>query len=158
MWRYFRKATVRKMINNWTYQNKHFDTTDIPADVLGFVYLITDLENNKMYVGKKKFWSTVTKPPLKGQKRKRKIKKESDWKTYFGSNKELQEKVKNQKAQNFKREILVLCKSLGELSYYEAKEQFDRNVLLSDQYYNEFIGCKIHSNHVKLLKESFNDS
>mgnify|MGYP003782141221 FL=1 len=68
---------------------------------------------------------------------------------YYGSNEEVKSLVEEVGKDNFKREILRLCKSKGEMSYYEAKEQFDRDVLFSDEYYNEFIGCKIHSKHVK---------
>jgi len=52
----------------------------------------------------------------------------------------------------YKREILHLCNNKGTMSYLEAKEQFDRNVLLTDEYYNGIINCKIHSTHVKELK------
>ena len=57
--------------------------------------------------------------------------------------------VENSDPSRWKREIIRLCKAKGEMSYYETKEQFDRHVLFSDEYYNEFIGCKIHSRHVK---------
>jgi len=73
---------------------------------------------------------------------------ESNWKEYFGSNKEVQALVESKGIKNYKREILHLCKTKGEMSYYEAKLQFDHDVLLRDDYYNEFIGCKIHSKHL----------
>lgn len=132
----------------WLYKDEAF--TD-PGDWVGFVYLITDLSNKKMYVGKKNFWSIRKLPPLKGQKRKRTKKSESDWQDYYGSNEEVKLLVEQDGGTRFKREILHLCGSKGEMSYLEAKEQFDREVLLNDDYYNEFIGCKIHSKHVKSL-------
>jgi hypothetical protein len=49
---------------------------------------------------------------------------------------------------------LHLCMSKGEMSYLEAKEQFDRDVLLSSEYYNGIINCKIHRNHVKRLADT----
>jgi hypothetical protein len=109
------------------------------------------LSNNKKYIGKKNFWSTRRLPPLKGKKRKRVVKNESDWKDYFGSSEQVKLLVESHGRNNFTREILHLCNSKGEMSYLEAKEQFDRNVLFSDEYYNEFIGCKIHAKHVKGL-------
>ena len=84
-------------------------------------------------------------------KRKRTVLKESDWQSYYGSSEEVKQIVEEKGGGNFHREILHLCKAKGELSYLEAKEQFDRGVLFSDEYYNEFIGCKIHSKHVKGL-------
>ena len=137
---------------SWFYNNTEFTSEDIGENI-GFVYLIIDNVNNKKYVGKKNFWSIRKLPPLKGQKRKRTKKMESDWMDYFGSSEEVKLLVEQSGRDRFRREILHLCKSKGEMSYMEAKEQFDRNVLLSDDYYNEFIGCKIHSKHVARLKE-----
>ncbi len=133
---------------NWLYEGKEFELEE-SSELIGFVYLITDLSNNKKYIGKKNFWATRKLPPLKGQKRKRTVKKESDWKTYYGSSEEVKLLVEQSGAERFKREIIRLCSSKGEMSYYEAKEQFDRDVLLSDEYYNAFIGCKIHAKHIK---------
>jgi hypothetical protein len=121
------------------------------GDYVGFVYIITDLTNNKKYVGKKLFESKRTLPPLKGKTRKRKVTKESDWMSYYGSSEELMLLVEANGADTFKREILHLCHSRGEMSYLEAKEQFDRGVLLSDDFYNGIINCKIHKSHVKRL-------
>lgn len=139
------------MMSDWTYKGKPFSSDEI-GDYVGFVYLVTDTRNGKSYVGKKKFISKTKKPPLKGMKRKRTIIKESDWKDYFGSSEEVKSLVEEHGRDIFTREILHLCKGLGEMSYLEAKQQFDREVLLSDDYYNEFIGCKIHSKHVSSLK------
>jgi len=131
----------------WTYNDKVFDET--PEEYQGFVYLITELATEKKYIGKKFFWKPKTLPITKSRKRRVRTRVESDWRTYFGSSKEVQTLVESKGNSNFKREILRLCKTKGECSYYEAKEQFERNVLLSDEYYNEFIGCKIHSRHLK---------
>lgn len=138
----------------WTYKGKEF-TSDMIDDNFGFVYEILDLNNGKKYIGKKWFWNTRKRPPLKGKTRKRIVKSESDWQNYYGSNDEVKLLVEESGRHRFAREIIYLCKSKGECTYYEAKLQFDREVLLSDDYYNEFIGCKIHSRHVSSLK---NDS
>lgn len=133
----------------WHYQNLEFNPTeDELSEYVGFVYLITERDTGKKYVGKKFFWSTRKLPPLKGQKRKRTVKKQSDWMQYYGSSEELKLLVETKGGDAYYREILRLCKTKGECSYYEAKEQFDRDVLLRDDYYNEFIGCKIHSRHL----------
>lgn len=135
----------------WLYKNVEFLSEQI-GDHIGFVYLITDLSNDKKYIGKKLFVSTNRLPPLKGKTRKRVVRKESDWKSYYGSSEEVKALV--EQGISFKREILHLCKTRGEMSYMEAKLQFQYDVLLRDDFYNEFIGCKIHSKSVKGLKNT----
>jgi len=134
----------------WYYGEEAF-TSDMIEDYVGFVYVITDLSNNKKYVGKKLFKSKRKLPPLKGKTRKRTKIVESDWQTYYGSSDEVKALVEERGGEAFHREIIHLCKSKGEMSYLEAKEQFDREVLLSDEYYNGIINCKIHRSHVKSL-------
>lgn len=113
----------------------------------GFVYKITNLSNNKMYIGKKLFWFKKTRV-LKGKKKR--FLAESDWKTYYGSSKFLLEDVKNLGEQMFKREIIKLCKNKGECSYFEAKAQFDDQVLLNpEMYYNDWIICRVHRKHLQ---------
>ena len=92
--------------------------------------MIHDLHNSKKYIGKKFFWKPKILPPLKGKKRKRRSIVESDWKKYYGSNAELQDLVEQSGPDNFNREILKLCKTKGECSYYEMKYQFIFYVLL----------------------------
>ena len=134
----------------WYYNNEIFEPTeDELSSYVGFVYLITELDTNKKYIGKKFFWSIRKLPPLKGQKRKRTKKMMSDWKDYYGSSEELMSLVEAKGGDAYRRDILKLCKTKGECSYYEAKYQFEKDVLLRDDYYNEFIGCKIHSKHLK---------
>ena len=136
----------------WTYQGKIVE--EISEEYIGFVYLITNLTNNKKYIGKKLTKFKVTKKPLKGKKNKRRSTKESDWRTYWGSSPHLQEDVEKIGPDNFTREILYYCTSRGELSYLEAKEQFDREVLKTDEYYNGIINVRVGSS--KALTESLN--
>ena len=131
----------------WTYNDNEYDET--PEEYQGFVYIITELDTDKKYIGKKFFWKPKTLPVTKKRKRRVKTRVESDWRKYYGSSKEVQQLLELKGSDNFKRVILRLCKSKGECSYYEAKYQFDNDVLLRDDYYNEFIGCKIHSKHIK---------
>ena len=128
----------------WLYEGKEITEEEI-GDHIGFVYMITNTANNKKYIGKKLFKSTHTKL-IKGKRKK--VKLDSDWQTYYGSNAILKEEVKTLGGHLFNREILKLCKSKGEASYYEAKYQFDNDVLLSDDWYNTWIMCKIRSNHL----------
>lgn len=143
----------------WHYNKEKFEPTEEElSKYVGFVYMITELDTGKKYIGKKFFWAVRKLPPLKGQKRKRTIKKQSDWQTYFGSSDELKQLVEKKGHDAYLREILRLCKTKGECSYYEAKFQFEADVLLRDDYYNEFIGCKIHSKHLKRDDEEHSSS
>lgn len=129
--------------NKWTYNDE--DLLFIPDKAIGFVYLITDKTNNKYYIGKKLFHSSKT---IQKNKKKKKIKVESDWKSYYGSNQTLQELVKENDVYSFTREILHICYSKSECSYLEAKEQFLRDVILSPNYYNDWVSCKITRRHM----------
>ena len=126
---------------SWTYKGKPVDTIDDEYE--GFVYLITNLKTKQKYVGKKLAKFKTTKPPLKGKKNKRRGYKESDWREYWGSSDRLNEDVKNLGEENFTREILYFCKSRAEMSYIEAREQFDRRVLETDEYYNGIINVRV---------------
>lgn len=136
----------------WYYRNISFKET--PEDYQGFVYEITELRTGKKYIGKKNFWKPKTLPKNSKRKRRIRIRVESDWRSYFGSSGVLNQLVEEQGEQNFKRMILKLCKTKGEMSYYEAKLQFENDVLLNDEYYNEFIGCKIHAKHLKGIEDA----
>jgi hypothetical protein len=118
---------------NWQYNGEVF--TDVPKGMEGFVYIITNITNNKKYIGKKHFWTRQ-----KDRKTGRRKTLESDWKNYFGSCDELNEDVKTLGKEHFLREILYLCPHKKSMSYYETYEQFKRNVLLSEEYYNTNIG------------------
>jgi hypothetical protein len=138
----------------WYYNDEPYEIA--LGEYQGFVYCITELTSNKMYIGKKGFWSKKTLPPLKGKTRKRKSIVESDWMKYYGSSEVVKQLLLEHGADNFRRDILYLCKSKAEMGYLEAKEQFDRNVLLDDRYYNGIINCKVHRNHIKGLHSNHN--
>ena len=141
-------------MSNWTYQGKSIDT--LPDHCVGFVYLIVNLANNRCYVGKKlaKF-SKIKYKTVKlknGNKKRKKIKElvDSDWKTYWSSSKDVQADVKTLGEDKFKREILMFCLSKGTATYYEAKYQFQHEVLEKpDEWYNGQIQCRIHRSHLK---------
>jgi hypothetical protein len=118
---------------SWQYNGEIF--TDVPKGMEGFVYIITNLISNKKYIGKKHFWTRQ-----KNRKTGRRKTEASDWQNYFGSCDELKEDVKLLGKENFLREILYLCPHKKSMSYYETYEQFNRNVLMSEDYYNTNIG------------------
>lgn len=137
----------------WTYKGKKLD--EIPEGFIGFVYLITNLTNNRKYIGKKLAQFKKSRPPLKGKKNRRKYTVESDWRDYWGSSDKLNEDITTLGNTNFTREVLYFCTSRAELSYLEAKEQFDRRVLETDDYYNGIINVRVGGSNIlrERLKE-----
>lgn len=109
----------------------------------GFIYKITCLSNSKSYIGKKQCKTIFKRKPLKGKRNKRHEERETDWKTYTSSSRELNEDIVTYGKNNFKFEILRFCKSKFELSYFEAKLQFEEEVLFRDDYYNGIINLRI---------------
>jgi len=130
---------------NWKYNGEDF-TEDLIGNNYGFVYEIINLTNNKKYIGKKFFYSAKTKQ-IKGKKKKYKV--SSNWQTYYGSSAELCKDVLSLGQENFSREIIHLCHSKGECGYLEAKEQFIRGVMESDDYYNTWIMVRVRKSHIK---------
>ncbi len=137
---------------SWTYQNEIIE--ELPEDCAGFVYLITNTLTGKKYIGKKlaKFSKTTYKVvKLKnGTKKRKKIKGkiESDWREYYGSSPNLTADIEKLGKDNFTREILYYCKSKAECSYIEAREQFARRVLETNEYYNGHIQVRVHGSHI----------
>ena len=125
----------------WLYKNKEINSIeDMPTDTFGFVYLVTHTPSGKKYLGKKQLIANRTLPPLKGQKKKRKIQKESDWKTYYGSQTEVKQLVKeSQDMLEFVREIRIFASTKKQLTYFETKLQFVNEVLENDEYLNSNI-------------------
>jgi hypothetical protein len=137
---------------SWYYNNEV--VTESPEGAIGFVYCITNLTNNKKYIGKKLFlFSKTTYKTVKlknGTKKKKKIrgKISSDWQTYYGSSIELQKDIEKLGKENFLREILYYCNSKAQCSYIEAKLQFEKGVLESNDYYNGHVQVRVHKNHI----------
>ena len=132
----------------WLYNGKEISNDDIEGHV-AFVYIITNLENNKRYIGKKVFKS-IRRKKVKGKTRRKKVEKESDWQEYFGSNIGLLADVEKLGRDRFEREIIKLCKSKGTANYWEAKLQMQHEVLENpDKFYNDWIFVKVHRSHIK---------
>ena len=137
----------------WLFESSEVE--NLPEDCVGFVYLITNKLSGRKYIGKKlaKFSKTTQRTvKLKnGNKKKKKIrsKVDSDWREYYGSSPELSKDIETLGSNNFTREILYYCRSKSECSYIEAREQFARRVLESDDYYNGHIQVRVHGSHIK---------
>ena len=136
----------------WLYQNTPVET--LPETCVGFVYLITNNLSGRKYIGKKlaKFSKTTyrTVKQKNGIKKRKKIhsKIDSDWQEYYGSSSELSADIEKLGTINFTREILFYCNSKSECSYIEAREQFRRQVLESQDYYNGHIQVRVHGRQI----------
>jgi hypothetical protein len=115
----------------------------------GFVYLIENLITGRKYIGRKYFTCAGYKQ-VNGKKKK--IRKTSDWETYWGSNETLKREVAELGEHNFRRTILHLCKSKSECSYFETYEIFSRHALLDSVYYNDWVSAKVRRAHLKNLQ------
>lgn len=134
-------------MNPWLYQDQPFENAS--PEHAGFVYIITDKVTGKRYLGKKLFWFSRKLPALKGKSRKRTKTVESDWQTYFGSNETIKGLIEKDGPDRFERTILRLCTTKSDCNYFEAKLQFEHDVLLSDDWYNDYILCRISSKHMQ---------
>lgn len=128
------------------------DWENMPSDEeiqqnTGFIYIIAHKFSGKYYIGQKKFWFKRSLKPLKGRKNKRHL-VPSDWKTYWGSNKELLEDIKKEGVENFYKSIIELCASKALMNYYETKTQFKYDVLFDKNSYNSMVNCRISRNQV----------
>lgn len=121
-------------MRNWIHLDQ--EMTQAPEDIQGFVYKITNETSGRMYIGKKSFIKRIKRKPLKGKKRVRIDYVQSDWKKYMGSCDELLEDIKKQGSDEFKREILYLCRTKKDMTYIEAREQFVCRAIESEDYYN----------------------
>lgn len=140
----------------WLYKDqdgstKEFRTLeDFPTDTFGFVYKVTNICDGRFYIGKKVLYNNVTKTLTKKEiaewdkpgrvPKKRKLQKESDWETYWGSNKQIKQDLKDMGEDCFTREILTFCKSKKQLSYYEVYWQMHLQVLQIDSYNDNIQG------------------
>ena len=135
----------------WYYNDQPYEPSEEDLrSLVGFVYCIEEKNTGMKYIGKKLFWRSKILPITKTRRRRTRTLVESDWKSYYGSNEALKENVSENGSELYNRVILRLCRTKGECSYYEAKLQFENDVLLDDNYYNNFIGCKIHSKHLNV--------
>ena len=142
-------------MSHWLYKNKILE--EAPEGAFGFVYLITNIKSGKMYIGRKYFGKT-RRVKKKGSKRRRVIRKDSDWRTYIGSSKVLQESInKNKKSFSFR--ILAFGKTKGQVNYIEENIHHKFHVANSDRFYNDCIGprrfarVKLDSDVIKVIEK-----
>ena len=132
----------------WTYCNE--PVNELPEDCVGIVYLITNTDSGRMYIGKKLARFKTTRYRMHTQKNGKKVRKKirgavaSDWQDYYGSSDALSKDIERLGQDRFRREILYYCRSKAECNYIEAREQFSRRVLESDRYYNGHIRVRVH--------------
>lgn len=145
-------------MSDWIYDGKPVQS--LPEDCVGFVYIITNTDTGKKYIGKKLAKFAKTKYKMHTQKNGKKVRKkikskvDSDWQEYYGSSPNLTKDIEILGKEKFTREILYYCASKAECSYIEAREQFTHKVLESDDYYNGHIQVRVHGSHI--LKEQLN--
>lgn len=135
------------MLNSWLYQGQLIE--EIPESdktPFGFVYIITQISTNKKYIGRKYFTKAGYKK-VKGKKKK--IRVESDWKEYWGSSPSLQKAIEEFGLKDFSREIVRICYSKSECSYFETKLIFQNDAIVSEKYWNDWVSCKISGKHLK---------
>ena len=130
----------------WLYRGEYIDNIDI-SEYKAFVYIITNLTDNRFYIGYKQTTFAKTKQ-VKGKKKRHQV--ESDWRTYWSSSEELKADVEKYGADNFKREILYFCKSKSMASYLELREQIDRRVMENPlTTYNGIVNARVSRMHLK---------
>ncbi len=130
------KTKTNEYSNQWLFNGKPFTSEDI-KNYVGFVYIIIELDTHKKYIGRKYFYQLRK---VKGKSKR--VRSESNWKQYYGSSKELLAEVDKHGIYNYKRIILSLHTTKGDVNYEEVKQQFKRDVLENEEYYNDNINGK----------------
>lgn len=121
----------------WLYQGETIASVEqMPEGTIGFIYVIQNTDTNQWYIGKKSLYSLRTLPPLKGEKRKRKVTKESDWRRYQSSNLTVRAWISPIKT------ILKYCTTKKQLTYWENKALYCKDALLDDKCLNDNISGK----------------
>ena len=129
----------------WNYKGREiWQREQMPDGTYGFIYEVVHNPTGRKYIGKKVLEFNRTLPPLKGQKRKRKVVKESDWLTYYGSHQEIKQLIKENKQEEFSREILEFIPTKKLLTYFECKYLFIKEVLENNEYINDNILAKFY--------------
>ena len=154
----------------WTYESQPIENiSDMPVNTYGFIYEVEHIPSARRYLGKKVLYFERNKrlgiralAALKEERKlkgiggrtplKQKVVTESDWKTYYGSQKEILQLVKEGKTTDFSRKILKYVRDKKQLTYFECKYLFINEVLeRSNKYINDNILGKFYR------KDFFND-
>lgn len=135
--------------NCWMFEGKDFTDS---TGYYGMVYCITHNETGKRYIGRKYFSKSKIQQKTK-TKRKKKLRVESDWQSYYGSSADLLEDVSRYGKDAFTREIIRLCITRSETNYYEAFHILTSGALLTDKFYNKWVSLKLHKSTLTHLQE-----
>ena len=138
----------KKQNINWFYQGKEIKSiNDCEPNALGFIYEITNLSNNKRYLGRK----TIRKPNYTSGINKGKSKGNYVFTTYCGSSKSLLEDIK--RGNTYKKEIIRWCYSKAELTYYESQAIYCSDSLIREDFYNFWCKSTVYSRHLNSAKK-----
>ena len=124
-------------MNHWLYKNKTLE--EAPEGYFGFVYIITNLKSGRKYIGRK-YFGTTRRVKVAGKKRRKVIRKDSNWREYTGSSKELNQDIKQLGMWQFRFEILILGRTKGQVNYLEENLHHKFHVSSKSEYYNDCIG------------------
>ena len=139
-------------MSHWLYKNKTLE--EAPEGYFRFVYLITNLKSGRKYIGRK-YFGTTRRVKVAGKKRRKVIRKDSNWKEYTGSSKELNNDIKTLGMLQFRFEILILGRTKGQVNYLEENIHHRFHVASSYEFYNDCIGPRRFAN-VRLDEEVTN--
>ena len=139
---------------NWEFKGKEItNIKQLPEGAVGFIYILT-FSDGKRYIGRKSLYSVRKKPlgkkalaQIKDKRLKKYeiIKKESDWNKYYSSNKTIKEKMKSGELDIESREIIKVCFTEKQMTYFETQALFCYGVLeYPEQYYNDNILGKFY--------------
>lgn len=130
--------------NPWYFKGDVFNSSSI-GKAHGMIYLIEEISTGKIYIGQKVLWGTKTRMV---NKKKKKIKVESDWKKYYSSSAYINKQVEEHGVGDFKRSVLMLVMGDGMLNYMELKIQMLLLVLEDEtRYINGYVGGRISRSH-----------
>lgn len=146
----------------WKFKNKTVKSIEeMPESTFGFIYEVTHIPTGRKYIGKKVLYFERNKKlgkraleELRISRKakgiggrtplKQKIVSESDWKTYYGSHTEIMSLIKDKKQEEFTREILQYVPTKKQLTYFECKYLFIKEVLEGNDYINDNILAKFY--------------
>ena len=147
---------------SWTYKGSYItELSDMPEGTIGFIYKITNGQTGQYYIGKKNVASIrkrnfgkkeIALLTDKRMKRYEMVTKESDWKTYRSSNKNVSEWFTDSSNDKLQLEILRFCSSTKSLTYYELQEQFAHDVLGDENALNDNLLGKFFRKDLELSK------
>ena len=144
----------------WRFKGKEVSNAkQLPQRAVGFIYIMT-LSDGKQYIGRKSLYSKRKKMFGKKElsqitdKRLKKyevIVKESDWTKYNSSNKGINTGLKEGTLQVECKEIIKVCFTDKQMTYYETQALFCYGVLeYPENFYNDNILGKFYKRDLEI--------